>query len=847
MFSTILGGASLALVGLKIAQIIKKEGNEASGQGAIGILSKILLSVTSIVAACGVVVDLNESFKLMSSVRTLASNIQWIEKFPDALRDFTDSIDETTKKWGKSEDIMSANGDKTMKEGGNARPENWAAIGWKKSAIDFLNNTKYNLDDDHKTVKIHSSVPFTGSVELSPLAQLGQRLNNFDLGNKDSLFVHDCDSVTINCVYESVHKGNLNWYTIYRYDFSWPFVMYPSDTGDVWVNFQDDTYLDSDGFINDMIFVDSEEARETGYHSVMTNYKKGMLASNLVVSVYTTHKELINSVSNDPGIFSGYYVYINPFNPKVVEPETLAPTVLHHAKDKIEKVWDILVDHLKDNAVPYVCGLTLAALATAVGVSYWYVISHRYEIASDLVKGVLSLDKVDKIDPRSKNFKKNHDKMVREAEKIFVEYGEPNSKPKGQTMGDRKQDNSRKQLDRENREQEQQYKHDVRRTRTDEDREDVELGNKYIKELIVRRNAIKSKIDDFRSHGTPGNERHDAIMKQMKDDWNAIIKEIDNWYSSNAPSQGNGPKVTTEDQSKPPEKESLVPKSILLPAKEAFVTPLKSKTCPGCQTVHTNTRRYCTKKCFYKNKNTNVQWQSAPPQASRETVPLTVKQVRFDVPKEVRTGKPPPQKTVQIDPKPRSKVKIEESQSSSSYTAFPASTEFHNSMISIFSEELNPLDDHYCGTICKINYKDKNYWLSTKHQLTNDVYCVIGNKQIPLKTLGWINVEFLEDRDITLLPADKLQAQAKAITAARFTNGRHVACLVAIDPRTRKTVMCPTNYEFDGTVAKLAHSASTANYWCGSLLIEEHKIIGIHVSTSGPSKQGGNNYVQSLF
>lgn len=173
-------------------------------------------------------------------------------------------------------------------------------------------------------------------------------------------------------------------------------------------------------------------------------------------------------------------------------------------------------------------------------------------------------------------------------------------------------------------------------------------------------------------------------------------------------------------------------------------------------------------------------------------------------------------------------------------------TKFHDSMYKIYSKKLNPDGDNWCGTMCKLNIKGQAHFVITEHQLVDDV-CVKNNGQpVAIGTLkDWKPLN--DDSLLRIIPASCISLKGEALPTNHPPAEIVATMFVTIDPLTEKEHVGTSESYYDSSEKRIVHSVTTRNYSCGSLLLWDNKVIGIHNNTSGPSVHGSNNKCLPLF
>ena len=186
-------------------------------------------------------------------------------------------------------------------------------------------------------------------------------------------------------------------------------------------------------------------------------------------------------------------------------------------------------------------------------------------------------------------------------------------------------------------------------------------------------------------------------------------------------------------------------------------------------------------------------------------------------------------------------------QSVSKFGPIFGETELHKCIANIYLTPGGDPSTGLFGQIVKVKVGNKQLWRITAHQLEQDgVYVKFKSNQkdiqINLKDLdGWVksgdNLAAYYEIDSSKIPIPG----KVALSVGPTPKGVFTASLVGVHPNTAKPFITPTSALMDSELIR--HSATTANWFCGSPLIHDHKIIGIHVATEGPNPGGENNLV----
>ena len=145
-------------------------------------------------------------------------------------------------------------------------------------------------------------------------------------------------------------------------------------------------------------------------------------------------------------------------------------------------------------------------------------------------------------------------------------------------------------------------------------------------------------------------------------------------------------------------------------------------------------------------------------------------------------------------------------------------------------------DKKFWGTLSKVNFNGKSFFSITEHQVKPGVYVVVDNKRIDFPPRGeWTFIGNGIDA-IGLLPASKLMIpnmKALNVTKSFTLTDKLKGMMFGFDPIKDEFCVCCTDVTINGATA--SHSASTANYSCGSPILDcsNSSIIGLHYRTDG--------------
>jgi len=150
------------------------------------------------------------------------------------------------------------------------------------------------------------------------------------------------------------------------------------------------------------------------------------------------------------------------------------------------------------------------------------------------------------------------------------------------------------------------------------------------------------------------------------------------------------------------------------------------------------------------------------------------------------------------------------------------------------------------GSIVKGKYpQGKTYWFITEHQLVKEAYVTIGDeknrKDIFLTSLkGWVK-HGVDDLAFYTLPVEDLAIpHITTWTIAVCDNQTTDGLFLSTDVNTGTPQLQTTQIQLKG--GYLNHCVTTDNCYCGSALLnDQSQLIGIHMGTVGPNKNGFNN------
>lgn len=470
-------------------------------------------------------------------------------------------------------------------------------------------------------------------------------------------------------------------------------------------------------------------------------------------------------------------------------------------------------------------------LATLLGVGAFTMYKYR--------SSIFDLEEEEKAKPKKKDRKK---KSKKESSRPMVE--EPT---KGQRIAGNKRKLAKAQEQRDINDAKREIRDRKGRKNYGVYVDDNEIDN--LRELVRKKHELQENWRDAgvgMSKSSP--EERDRVYKQFEQQWRDIVRQIHEWYDGHPHyvAKGNAPgKVLLESSASHPD---LVEGQLCFEASASEKAP--SKQCCVCGKEYLTRYPTCSYKCNRKKKKSEEvpvkPGGKAPKQKEEGSGPLKDK-VKEEKEKKGRRDeekkknvKPPPVSHPQID------RKIMINQAPSKYNTYDAHSAFHDSMFKIFSKKLNPNDDHWCGQLSKLTIGGKAKYVITKHQLVDDVYVMCNKKQTPLKHLGWVPIT--EDNpDLMVLPGDKLQLQGKALPTRQPPTQTVAGLFVTIDPLSKKEQLGTTEVYYDSTIRRLVHSCTTRNYSCGSLLVLDGEVVGVHNNSFGPDKSGENNLCLPLF
>jgi len=174
----------------------------------------------------------------------------------------------------------------------------------------------------------------------------------------------------------------------------------------------------------------------------------------------------------------------------------------------------------------------------------------------------------------------------------------------------------------------------------------------------------------------------------------------------------------------------------------------------------------------------------------------------------------------------------------------------HGSVHPIYSKSLNPdeSEKHFCGCISKLDLPGGAHFVTTKHQWeAKDLWVVDkAGKKIPIHDLPWVDLPGVEKTLLKALPAKYLQLGGNALKVGGRMEHNSPALFITYDPRTQKPAVGATTCYYSPKQNFITHSCSTQNYSCGSLILHNEKVVGVHSWTDGDG-QKENNHAEPLF
>jgi hypothetical protein len=153
------------------------------------------------------------------------------------------------------------------------------------------------------------------------------------------------------------------------------------------------------------------------------------------------------------------------------------------------------------------------------------------------------------------------------------------------------------------------------------------------------------------------------------------------------------------------------------------------------------------------------------------------------------------------------------------------------------------------GTLVKVRFGKETCWVISDHQLVPGVFVKDKLRNVYLNGLAWEPVGEGDTR-YHKLPAAQLSLEGiSPITFSPIADGVNLTVTLAgYNPDNEKPFFTSTEGRLsDG---KIVHSATTANWYCGSALIDArtNTIIGVHMGTIGPNAtRGQNNFCLPLL
>jgi len=202
------------------------------------------------------------------------------------------------------------------------------------------------------------------------------------------------------------------------------------------------------------------------------------------------------------------------------------------------------------------------------------------------------------------------------------------------------------------------------------------------------------------------------------------------------------------------------------------------------------------------------------------------------------------------------KHKPYQKQSASLHEPVKGSLSLHDCLIPIFNPRAGNtgVDKEFWGTMEKVHVGGVWYVIATEHQVLDYVYYNGNDNQVHLlpprdkwSTYGDGNISFCR------IPADNLKglAKIKAVSVETPQKGHGHACLyIGLNPKTMEREVIGTTYSWDGDKTHdVIHSATTANFSCGSFLYDSKlkAVVALHHGSLGPdSKHGENNLCSPL-
>jgi len=195
-------------------------------------------------------------------------------------------------------------------------------------------------------------------------------------------------------------------------------------------------------------------------------------------------------------------------------------------------------------------------------------------------------------------------------------------------------------------------------------------------------------------------------------------------------------------------------------------------------------------------------------------------------------------------------------QSLSKHKPMQGSARYHDNLIPIFNPNAGNtgVDKEFWGTmLCASQDKIQYVWI-TEHQLLPGVYYRGSDDKVYLlpKKEEWTTLGFGVISQCRI-PKAKLKSLPSVpnLKVVGPQIGTGYSCLyIGLNPMTMQRESCDTPYSWSGKASDdVIHSASTANFSCGSFLYDSEleAVIASHHGTIGPdSKLGENNLCSPL-
>jgi hypothetical protein len=95
--------------------------------------------------------------------------------------------------------------------------------------------------------------------------------------------------------------------------------------------------------------------------------------------------------------------------------------------------------------------------------------------------------------------------------------------------------------------------------------------------------------------------------------------------------------------------------------------------------------------------------------------------------------------------------------------------------------------------------------------------------------------------------ASDLQLPGQALPTCGQTDGYEAGLYVTYDPKTIAPHFGTTMVCWEPERKRYVHSMTTQAYSCGSIMLRDGKVCGIHHETRGPDSSGSNNFLVPLF